>query len=590
MQVTKEMAEAIYAHVSPMKGMLVSVQAYCDRAAEMFPGIDVNPANLKEVMESLYESIRYVPDYQDDTVTEPIEAFRINNNRIPDIVGLRELLFESVRARQGADGWCDAFAIVADNPALDQKLSEFGFVSPLEALKVLPMVYTIEGHHVRLNHDADRAKEKPAEKSKAAPRTPHAPADVRMASRLAAAIDSVLPEPAGTDDDWLLLAKLGAAPAVKEVLQETGLKFRAALDKYLPDRYEIVNTTPDLPTAALKMRRKPGAEPVGPAPRPAAKSKPKSAFELLASFAVFLKYNDAIAALAKKALPENWHFGKGAPENYRILKNYFEITFERLMYEDHRNRDKSDWQPKIRISADESFAIFNTGLVDALYDPIYAFFRRNTNDKREQQWFFDDFVCETDPKYLQQVVRIFAGQLPEPAQYFSDPAHLVFNPKLRYELCDWQHILVERCSRFPVEFLRDVITGYDSMTRPDGKPDFPALARHIESNPEVFRRMRGRVTDAIELALKRVHWNFRTAVPIYYPKKHITSILLPLSLTGHGHAGADIALVLKADLKAGIYTGETILDLEHAYTDARLLTRLDPGWLDAAEIGAAAEE
>ena len=82
--------------------------------------------------------------------------------------------------------------------------------------------------------------------------------------------------------------------------------------------------------------------------------------------------------------------------------------------------------------------------------------------------------------------------------------------------------------------------------------------------------------DAVEIAKKKTQLNYRTAVPIYFPRKDRINLLLPLNLTG-GDA-PDVALALST-LASGAYQGETILTLEQAYMDARLIARIEGEWL-----------
>ena len=82
--------------------------------------------------------------------------------------------------------------------------------------------------------------------------------------------------------------------------------------------------------------------------------------------------------------------------------------------------------------------------------------------------------------------------------------------------------------------------------------------------------------DAIEIALKRVRWNFRTAIPCYFPKGNCMSLMLPLCL--EDDSKTDAALVVQKN-PSGSYQGQTVLRLEQAYLDARLICRPNMDWL-----------
>ena len=72
-------------------------------------------------------------------------------------------------------------------------------------------------------------------------------------------------------------------------------------------------------------------------------------------------------------------------------------------------------------------------------------------------------------------------------------------------------------------------------------------------------------------------WNYKTAIPIYYPRTNSISLLLPLCLTNEENV-ADVALVIEK-LNNGNYQGQTILTLDMAYQDARLICRPNSEWL-----------
>ena len=68
---------------------------------------------------------------------------------------------------------------------------------------------------------------------------------------------------------------------------------------------------------------------------------------------------------------------------------------------------------------------------------------------------------------------------------------------------------------------------------------------------------------------------------MYYPKTNQMSFLIPLCLTSDGVV--DIALVV-SKTATGKYEGSTILTLDWAYTDARLVGRPGMDWLSANHI------
>jgi len=80
---------------------------------------------------------------------------------------------------------------------------------------------------------------------------------------------------------------------------------------------------------------------------------------------------------------------------------------------------------------------------------------------------------------------------------------------------------------------------------------------------------------AIDRAIERVKWNYKTAVPQYYFEQSQLQLLLPLCIDDPRKV--DLALVIERDEAA--YVGRTILELDWAYSNARLIARPDSDWL-----------
>ena len=287
--------------------------------------------------------------------------------------------------------------------------------------------------------------------------------------------------------------------------------------------------------------------------------------------------------LAELALDENWYYGSGEnsdSEELPILKNYLNYTFKRLCFE-----------KKILISTDternEEYAAFNTGLVDKKYEYIYALFKQNTRFSTPY-WYLLDFVVagEDAGKSLNR----FFNPLPAKADYFENRIeNMLYDSSTGELICDYTHIITERTYRLPAGFLEDncpesmlCIDGitlesiYESDDFEQRKEYFTKLGQAIHSNPRIFNRLKNRIDDAVELAKKRTEWNYKTAIPTYYPARNNGSLLLPLALTDEEHV--DLALVVIRN-PSGSYQGETILPLDIAYSNSRLVSRPDSDWL-----------
>lgn len=298
----------------------------------------------------------------------------------------------------------------------------------------------------------------------------------------------------------------------------------------------------------------------------------------LERFAFLGSWQSFLEQLAAKALPEPWDFKESTQKSNFILKKYIQYTFYRLMLED-----------KISISEDGSFAAFNTGLVTSYFDDIYACFEPQ-EEHAGVKWRFIDFCTAAARGLGKRLVDCFSP-LPEPASYFERKEDLLFD--LEKELhTDYEHIILDNLSRLPLDFVREECRGSGEALSlieelehtsdwKQKKELYRELSDFIGETPKLYNRMRNRLEDAIKLARKQVRWNFKTAIPCYFPTGNTMSLMLPLAL--QDDRKTDVALVVELT-RSGNYQGQTILTLQQAYVDGRLLCRPNSEWLDVREI------
>lgn len=288
---------------------------------------------------------------------------------------------------------------------------------------------------------------------------------------------------------------------------------------------------------------------------------------------------NVLSELAGLALKEQWEF-KNAPSNpdrpFPILHSYLLSTYERLVLE-----------KKIAINERAGFAAFNTGLVDERYETIYALFSPNNGPKAP--WQLAGFCIAGEGADGQDLVRHF-NPLPAPAHYFEKPADLLYDPRAGKLELSWDHIIIDNIARFPRPFLEDHRPdGFElksaaelaALPDPDYFKYFDDLGAAIEADKRTYRRIMNRLKDAVDLSIKRVAWNFKTAIPQYYPRVNRLQLLLPLCLVSDERV--DLALAVEKT-ESGSYLGHTILPLDWAYRNARLICRPDSDWLAPAEI------
>ncbi len=304
----------------------------------------------------------------------------------------------------------------------------------------------------------------------------------------------------------------------------------------------------------------------------------------LENFAFLGSWSNFLTDLAEKAIDEDWDFQNSSRKNYQILIQYIKYTFCRLKNEG-----------KVCISMDHQFAAFNTGLVDKHYDDIYACFIPN-DPNSGTPWKFTGF-CTAASRGLGKMLVNYFNPLPQPPRYFNNSSDLFYDLDKQLHP-DFDHIIIDNIKRLPLKFLSDQFTDNPaarelcekinaSSDRFERNDLYKELKQLISDNSSLFIRIQNRIKDAIELTRKRVRWNYKTAIPSYYPKRNSMSLMLPLCLTEDEKP--DVALVVEL-MQSGNYQGQTILTIPQAYVDARLVCRLSSDWLNPSQITAGADE
>ena len=275
-----------------------------------------------------------------------------------------------------------------------------------------------------------------------------------------------------------------------------------------------------------------------------------------------------IEALAELALRETWEFGgsHNPDRPFPILESYLRYTFYSL------------WIEK-KVLVRGNLSAFNTGLVDRRYEPIFAMFTKNERGSRP--WHLMGFCIAGEDNLGKQLVWHFKP-LPEPPHYFQNANYMFYDVSASPPSVDWEHVIVENLERLPVEFLEDncprnfEMKDTRKMNQDESKRFYDAFAKAVQDDLRTYRMLKSRLDAAVELALKRVRWNFKTAIPVYFPTNNRMNMLLPLALVSD--EVIDIALVVeKTD--SGNYLGHTILPLDWAYNNARLVCRPNSEWL-----------
>lgn len=326
----------------------------------------------------------------------------------------------------------------------------------------------------------------------------------------------------------------------------------------MPDVVELKRIT----STELHVRLKPITERVHLSPF-------STPYEKLISFAWFPTPKDGIENgittmikdLRKKALDEDWSL-----EN---LQNYFLFTFDRLVYEDSRNKSKIGK----KILEGVKYAVFNTGLVNSLYYPVFALFKKNT--KGRQQWLFNGFHTEFE-KIVSDVKNAEGWKdLPKPAKFYDSPDDLVFDIESSISAINWEHIIIDNVDRIPLKYIQafkpqDFILSDDPE---DPREYYENLREAIRNDNYSYRKLVELFDSAMKRAINHVSWNYRYAIPMYFPRGKRVDMLIPLVLEDNRDHIVDLVMVLERDQANKIYLANTIMTLKQVFCNVRLVSQ-----------------
>lgn len=283
-------------------------------------------------------------------------------------------------------------------------------------------------------------------------------------------------------------------------------------------------------------------------------------------------FDSKLKELADMALPENWTDGE---QPYGILRAYITNTFKRLLH--MRKSGQTD-----AIVEGGKWAVFNTGLVDRLYDPIFALFSANRKPGL-QKWVFNSW-CTPGNRRSGQILSRHFSHLPRKATYFDTPEDLLYDPSAGIPTLPFEHIL-ERLERLPLSFLATYKPKCLEWPAGDFTPDQDFFDEYRDA---LYNDDHARLCfkDALELslrrAIKKVKWNYRMVIPIYDTKRRRLMQLIPMSLDFVNNNNVDIALMVEKAKVSGKYIGHTILTPGMAYRKARMVMTQEADWLSAS--------
>ncbi|QIK56680.1 DUF3825 domain-containing protein [Erysipelothrix sp. HDW6A] len=231
-------------------------------------------------------------------------------------------------------------------------------------------------------------------------------------------------------------------------------------------------------------------------------------------------FNAKLRDLIALAEPEKWSILKTNDLIYNYIFSVFDLAMSQNLVFENEKKDA---------------AVFNTGLMTLNGQDIYGMFLVNGDRSTEQHWYFNGFYKDSD-RFLMN----YFSKLPMFITMFAEPSDAYYDCdlELRKEL---DHIIDDNYERLP-----DKLKSLDENT------------------------LRLIVNGAIDVSLKKIKRNNRMVVPqLYYGN---ITYLLPIDLFGEKFA-------LAVEKINNQYRANTILTLEMAYMQARLVMKPESDWL-----------
>lgn len=272
-------------------------------------------------------------------------------------------------------------------------------------------------------------------------------------------------------------------------------------------------------------------------------------------------WNEAKRRLSKKCQYENW--GK----EQVILHNYVTQLFDAIARKYLNGlacadgEHDEDYMDGLFFSDDDKYLFVNTSLYNNRFEQIYMLCSANTN-LNQQPWFFLSWSTNQELT----TSRIYPRVKPDSFVFFKEHHELYYTPAIELTI-NQGHILAEDVNHNRI----------------------PRALGITSSKQAQGWNLEEKLAGAVSRMLVRVKQNSRTVVPQYFDGK--LQLLLPLSFTDDNIVQLVIPVskeekTLKKNTARDPnnpdhwhYVGRTVLDMQMAYNNARLLNRLESEWL-----------
>lgn len=299
----------------------------------------------------------------------------------------------------------------------------------------------------------------------------------------------------------------------------------------------------------------------------------KSPDRAFSDFASFGSWESVLGTLARMAAPEVWSDSGAGSERYPILHEYLVSTFVRLSHEG-----------KILEVPGAGFAAFNTGLVTAFQEDIYACLTAATAQD-PSPWQLAGFAVAGAGELGQKLVALM-NPLPQPTRYLTSLADIEPDTT-RLVSIDYHGILLGETERLPKAWLAAQVEGtpaavlVDELFAAGSAPGTrmqakTKLGHALAQDPSVWRRLCRDLDEALQASLVHARTSYRWCAPAYEPSSDSLRLLLPLALSDGRTVDTALSLEL---MPSGSYQASSVVTLDRARACMRVISSEQPSWL-----------
>lgn len=242
-------------------------------------------------------------------------------------------------------------------------------------------------------------------------------------------------------------------------------------------------------------------------------------------------------------MKENWAAHKGKDR----LKKHVTFTAQKAL-----NSYMGGESNGLIVNSDRTVCIVNTGLLDKYLNDIYFGFYIDSNCNLHSPWMVESKAELTNKGFVHAELK----SMPEPVKFVRSDLDLLFRAGMEdfdiessYRL---DHIIEERRYRFPSE-IKEM------------------------SSDVIYAKLKS----AVERALKMNKRDYKYIVPMYNIKQDCIQFLMPLHIEKSIEEVPELAAVV--GIVGDYYSIMTVLDIEDAYFNARLIAKPGSSWLRVGE-------